>query len=296
MEERFSVCLSHDVDRIKKTFQYGTHFLKSIAKGDLGSAIYQVKSVFQDSHYWNFQKIMALEKELGLRSTFFFLNETYPFHPLKMKSWRLSLGYYNLFEPDLQAAIKELDKQGWEIALHGSFLSFKDLNLLKKEKADLESITGRPVVGVRQHYLNLDPFTWERQAKAGFLYDASFGRTDDIGFKDNKFHIFKALADKHFWVVPLALMDSCVMNKKDPFQEAMEVVEMAEKKNACLVFNWHQRVFNTQEFPGYLDMYLRLIEECKRRDAQFLTIKEYVVAIMQDRPKLFAGGDPPILV
>jgi peptidoglycan/xylan/chitin deacetylase (PgdA/CDA1 family) len=276
MEKQFFVCLSHDVDRVKKTFQCFTHFLKSLRNMDLGSAIYQMRSLFLRSHYWNFYKIMDIERKLGLKSTFFFLNETYPFHPWKISSWRLSLGYYDLFEPNLQAVIRELDSQGWEVGLHGSYLSFKDLDLLKKEKSDLEDIVGHPVLGVRQHYLNLDQHTWEYQAGAGFLYDASFGFTDDIGFKENRFHPFNPISNRNFYVVPLALMDACVMSKRNPLEEAINVIKLAEEKCACLVLCWHQRVFNEKEFPGYMDMYLRLIEECRRRKAHFSTIGEHV--------------------
>jgi len=279
MKKQFTVCLSHDVDRIKKNLQFVTHFLKSLKNMDIESAIYQMRSLFQRSHYWNFDKIMEIEKRFGLRSTFFFLNETYPFHPLKISSWRLSLGYYDLFEPNLQRAIRELDSQGWEVGLHGSYLSFKDIDLLKKEKSDLESIIGHPVLGVRQHYLNIDQHTWTRQAEAGFLYDASFGLTNDIGFKENRFHPFKPISNRHFYVVPLALMDACVMRKKNPLEEAMNVFRVAEEKGACLVLNWHQRMFNEKEFPGYMDMYLRLIEEFRSRKAHFSTIGEYIRGI-----------------
>lgn len=276
MKRQFCVCLSHDVDRVRKTFQLFTHLLRSLWKRDIGSAIYQIRSPFQKAHYWNFYKIMDIERNLGLRSTFFFLNETYPFYFFKPSSWRLSLGYYDLFEPNLQTVIRELDSQGWEIGLHGSYLSYKDLDLLKKEKSDLEIITGRPLLGVRQHYLNLDERTWERQAQAGFLYDASFGFTDNIGFKENKFRPFKPISNRDFYVVPLALMDACVMRKKDPLEQAINIVRLAEEKCACLVLCWHQRVFNEKEFAGYKDMYLRLIQECRRRGARFLTIGEYV--------------------
>jgi peptidoglycan/xylan/chitin deacetylase (PgdA/CDA1 family) len=270
------------VDRVKKTFQFGTHFLRSLWKRDLGAAVYQIRSLFQRAHYWNFYKVMEIEKNLGLRSTFFFLNETYPFHFFKLSSWRLSLGYYDLFESNLQTVIRELDSQGWEIGLHGSYLSYRDLNLLKKEKSDLERITGHPLLGVRQHYLNLDERTWERQAEAGFLYDASFGFTNGIGFKENKFHSFKPIPNRDFYVVPLALMDACVMGRKNPSQEAIDIIKVAEEKCACLVLCWHQRVFNEKEFPGYEDMYLRLIEECRKRGARFLTIGEYVAETAQE--------------
>mgnify|MGYP000978713027 CR=1 FL=1 len=54
----FDVCLSHDVDRIKKTFQYITHGLKTLSNGDLNGAIYQAYSIFLKQPYWQFDKII----------------------------------------------------------------------------------------------------------------------------------------------------------------------------------------------------------------------------------------------
>jgi len=275
-EENFNVCLSHDVDKIDKSFQFVTHFLKRLAEGDIRSAAYQVRSVFHKEHYWCFEKIMGIERERGLKSTFFFLNETFPVEILKPSSWKLGIGYYDVFNPRVQGIIKELDSEGWEIGLHGSYLSFKDGDLLKKEKNDLEKITGHCVPGVRQHYLNMDEHTWERQAEAGFHYDASFGYTRNIGFREDRYVPFNPIVNRRFHVVPLALMDFCVMRKKETIWEIKKVLDMAEEKKACLVLNWHQHVFNDREFPGWTQMYLDLIDECKRRKAHFCTIGEYV--------------------
>lgn len=276
MAKEFCVCLSHDVDRVNKTFQFLTHCLKNLKSRDLESAIYQVQSLTQQAHYWMFEKVMDIEEKLGVRSTFFFLNETYPFRPWKLESWRLALGYYDMLAPKIQKVIRELDGHGWEIGLHGSYRSFRDVDLLKKEKAQLESIVGHQVLGIRQHYLNLDNETWARQAEAGFLYDASFGFTDNIGFKDNKFQPFMPFPAQQFYVMPLAIMDGCVIRRKNPLADALKVVDLARDQGACLVLNWHQERFSEREFPGWMDLYLRLIEECKVRNAHFTTIGEYI--------------------
>lgn len=276
MATGLSVCLSHDVDRVTKTFQYATHFLRHLAHGDLRAASYQVRSLAQRGHYWMFERVMEVEEALGVRSTFFFLNETYPFRPWRLASWRLALGYYDLFDAEIQAVIRRLDARGWEIGLHGSYLSYKDTELLKREKADLERIVGHEVGGIRQHYLNLDPSTWSRQAEAGFLYDASFGYTDDVGFKENRFQPFRPLPDRKFYVIPLAIMDGCVLRKAAPLDEARRVIDQAEAHEACLVLNWHQERFSEKEFPGWLNLYVELVQECRRRGAQFSTIGQYL--------------------
>lgn len=277
----FSVCLSHDVDRVEKTFQYGTHFLRNLKRGDFRAAIYQLASVTQRGHYWMFERVMQLEARLGVRSTFFFLNETYPFRPWNLSSWRLSLGYYDLFDDRLQTIIRDLDRGGWEIGLHGSYRSYRDEAMLKKEKADLEQIVGHPVQGIRQHYLNLEQGTWARQAEAGFLYDASFGFTDNIGFKEKRYQPFSPLPHTRFYVMPLAIMDCCVISKAQPFDEARKVIDVAEEQGACLVLNWHQERFNEKEFPGWGDLYVRLIQECQARNARFTTIGQYIQEIQK---------------
>ena len=276
MRKKFCVCLSHDVDRVSKTFQFITHFLRNLKNRNLKSAIYQVRSMGLRDHYWMFERVMEIEKDLGVRSTFFFLNETYPFHPCRLASWRLALGYYDIFDARIQEVIRQLDSRGWEIGLHGSYLSYRDTELLKKEKADLERIVGHSIEGIRQHYLNLDQSTWTKQAEAGFLYDASFGFTDDIGFKDDRFLPFRPLADQKFYVMPLAIMDGCVLRKTHPFDEARRLIDLAEAKGACLVLNWHQERFSEKEFPGWSDLYVRLLQECHARNAQFTTIGEYI--------------------
>jgi peptidoglycan/xylan/chitin deacetylase (PgdA/CDA1 family) len=219
---------------------------------------------------------MEIEGKRGLRSTFFFLNETYPVSVWKPSSWRLGLGYYSIIDPKVKLVIRTLDAQGWEIGLHSSYLSYKDSHLVRSEKKDLEMIVGHAIHGVRQHYLNLDENTWLRQAEAGFLYDASYGYTRDIGFKEGKYSPFSPISGRRFYVVPLALMDCCVMSRVKPLREAMNIVNLAEEKKACLVLNWHQRMFNEKEFPGYLEIYLDLIDACKRKKARFCTIGEYV--------------------
>lgn len=280
MKNKFAVCLSHDVDHIKKTFQYATHFIKNIKNRNFSSAFYHIKSVFYDQHYWCFEKIVDIEKKYNLKSTFYFLNESFPFNIIKPKTWPISLGYYKIFNEEIQEIIKELLSGGWEIGLHGSYSSYKNEELLRKEKYDLESITKNKILGVRQHYLNINKATWRIQANIGFLYDASFGYKDTIGFKENKFNVFKPFDDKEFYVVPLSLMDSCVMRQKKPFYNALEVIKLAKEKSACLVLNWHQRIFNEKEFPGYADLYKRLIEECLKQKAEFFTVTDYIKSII----------------
>ncbi|MHC4581212.1 MAG: polysaccharide deacetylase family protein [Planctomycetota bacterium] len=219
------------------------------------------------------------ERRLGVTSTFYFLNETLPFKLFYPGNWRLSVGRYSILDKRVQESIKHLDENGWEVGVHGSFDSYKDENLLSEEKKALEQILGHPVSGIRQHFLNLDGQTWKLQKAAGFKYDASYGFTDDVGFKEKKYHAFYPGQLEGYLIVPLAVMDFCLMAKPDPWKVTTDLIAEAEENEACLVINWHQRTFNEKEFPGYGDLYFRIIRECQDRKATFLNVDQYVERI-----------------
>ena len=54
-KKKIAVCLTHDVDRVKKSYQYITHFAKTLRS-------YHLLSFFpKEEPYWHFEKIMEIE-------------------------------------------------------------------------------------------------------------------------------------------------------------------------------------------------------------------------------------------
>ena len=271
--KKFALCLTHDVDRVRKSYQYMTHFIKS-------KNWYHIKSFLnrKSEPYWNFEKIMNLEKKDNVRSTFFFLEESKKldiFHPSK---WPLSLGKYKFSDEKVAEIISKLHSGGWEIGLHGSYDSYKNKDLLRLEKKKLEDVLGDEVIGIRQHYLNLEiPYTWKIQKEFGFKYDASFGFSKDIGFRENKILPFRPFND-YFLVIPLTIMDAALFYKfpepKKAWRKLLEIFDFAEKHGALVTVLWHQRVFNENEFPQWSKMYERIIQEGKKRDAWFARCRD----------------------
>ena len=269
----FTVCLTHDVDRIRKTYQYVTH---DIRKGRFSN----IRTLFNGSlPYWTFEKIMAIEEMYDVRSTFYFLNETIPFKPFSPSNWKLSLGRYRVNEPSVVSLMRELDAGGWEIGVHGSYNSYKDLNLLKDEKAAVEDALGKEAPGIRQHYLNLEiPGTWKLQHQAGFRYDASFGLNKGVGYRDGRYHPFTD-TESGMYVIPLAIMECYLFGTSgnDPetiWKNTLRVIDEAQQHNGVLTILWHPHMFCKEDFPGYTEVYQRMIEETKERGAEFLTCRE----------------------
>jgi len=277
------VALTHDIDRTHKSYQYITRPLIRMKKGDFSGFWYQLKSLKYRKPYWTFKDFMEIEESYGIRSTVFFLNESIRFNPLKPGTFNLAMGRYNIEDPEIVEMIQLLDSNGWEIGVHGSYNSYKDKDLLIKEKQTLERIISHPVIGIRQHYLNLDDSTWGIQKEAGFKYDSSWGHTEAIGFKEGKEAPFYPFNDA-FVVFPLLVMDTCFMGTKDKWNAFESIMDQCIDKNAILIINFHQHVYNQYDFPGFKEAYIEMIERSKARNAEFYTLSQLYESFYSKRP------------
>lgn len=260
----FALCLTHDVDRPYKTYQAPYYALKERDPSQLRSM------VSSDRSYWQFDTILDLEAELGVRSSFYFLNEKRLFRDksprewLRPRNWRLYAGRYDVTDDDIVDAIRTIDRGGWEVGLHGSYDSYDDRDRLSVEKATLESILGHEILGGRQHYLNLNrPQTWRYHRAIGLRYDASLGSSTTYGF-DGRYDVFRPFDDE-FVVFPLTIMETALMENTSSFADALSecrrILREARENDAVVTVLWHPRYMNEDDFPGYRRLYRRLIEE-----------------------------------
>jgi peptidoglycan/xylan/chitin deacetylase (PgdA/CDA1 family) len=285
--KKFAVCLTHDVDRVKKTHQYFTRSVRFSKKMEIKKAFneifyffkfYFLKDSIKDP-YWTFEIIMDIERKAGVRSTFYFLNEKGKINILKPGTWKLYSGRYDIKEANIVNIIKKLDNEGWEIGLHGSYRSYENKDLLKLEKEELENIVGKRIPGVRQHYGNLKiPSTWKIQEELGFEYDSSYGIINSSEFKDNKYFPFYPLGSK-FMEIPLAIMDHQYhqlfeKNKEDVWEICEKIIEDVEKSNGVLNVLWHNDVFREKVFPGRCEVYEKIIKLCQQKNAWITNVYE----------------------
>jgi hypothetical protein len=126
--------------------------------------------------------------------------------------------------------------------------------------------------------MNLDiPNTWKLQAAAGFKYDATFGFRDRIGFKSGRLLPFRPL-NNNFIVIPLTIMDGAVFNNwrtpEKALKRCVQLLEYAQREGALMTVLWHQRVFNQNEFPGWAEVYEKIIQEGYKRKAYFCRCRD----------------------
>ena len=280
--KKFAVCLTHDVDELRKTYQYVTRSIRYLKNKDVRSLRNEFLSFLQKMRgkepYWTFDEIMNLERRLNVRSTFFFLNETGKVKILDRSTWRHLGRKYDITDKKVVELIRTLNDEGWEIGLHGSFYSYNNIKLLRKEKEKLEKVLGENVRGVRQHNLNLEiPTTWKIHEKLGFEYDTSLGYNDRVDFGGGTcfpFHPSDGSKRLNLLEIPLAIEDIALFRYKDPWSVCVKMVEEVERKGGVLTLLWHHSVFNELEFPGWAEMYEKIIKLCKERNAWIATAGE----------------------
>lgn len=277
-------CLTHDIDRIDKSYQYVTKPLRALKKGQLGLFFKLIKSALTIRHpYWGFDVLMQIEEEHGVKSTCFFLNESIKPQLKKPDSWKLAFGRYSIHDKRIVGIIRQLDANGWEIGVHGSFRSNNDKGMLRQEKKTLEEIVGHEVIGIRQHYLNFAEHTFEIHDKCGFKYDSTWGLTKEIGFKEGKVKPFFPIEGSDYCEIPMTVMDSPFADTPDRWEQFERIADEIDRNDAYLVINYHNNYFSDSDFLGYDKDYVRMIEILKRRGAQFMTMKEAYEHIQESK-------------
>lgn len=263
--KHFQICLTHDVDYIKKTALlilrrsafYLSSTFRELSKAKLFSALKEMYRslcfLLTPCDYWQFEYIQKLEQTYGLRSTFYiYAGAKEGQMSERFKRVVFDPGYDIVNDDRMQKKIKGLTKKGWEVGLHGSFGSHDSLKLMLKEKNRLEAITESPVLSIRQHWLRLSlSNTWKMQAETGIKVDTTLGFNDCIGFRAgvaNPFYPYDFDKGERHQIleVPLVLMDSsvfdyCRMDDNEARQKSLEILEEVKKFNGCVAINWHQR-------------------------------------------------------
>ncbi|MFW6384748.1 MAG: hypothetical protein ACOCY7_01295 [Halodesulfurarchaeum sp.] len=258
----FAVCLSHDVDRIYKTYQSIYNILTDRDPAELKDFL-----GFR-SPYWQFERYMAIESAHDVRSTFNILDEKSLWErPIRewfsKQGWALFAGRYDATDLQLASLWRVLDEFGWEIGLHGSYTSSDDPERFAYEKNRIESAAETEIIGNRQHWWRLSrPDTWRHLHEAGIKYDTSLGDSNGVEF-EHGYELVRPFDDE-FVVFPWSLMDHAVMDTAETldgvWSTCERLLEDVRRNRSVMVLDWHSEVPYEREYPGYVTIYEQLIE------------------------------------
>lgn len=281
-----AACLTHDVDAIRRGRLPRGVAAKDVraavctaVHGRLGQAARQAAAIVRTASgpnpYWTFDRIAAMEREHGFRSTYFVMaGHLHPQDPA-----------YDPSEPMIARLMRRSVDSGCEVALHGSFASYTDAGSLLTQKAHLEAVLSEKVAGHRNHVLRFRvPDSWRIQQGAGFSYDTTLGFADHEGYRGGHafpFHPYDAEAEQSLEILelPLAVMDVTIHKYRglrgDTAWQAVEVVlEQTMGVNGLATLLWHNDTLYDPDYPGCG----RLYEEALR----WLTSKGAWVASCRD--------------
>jgi len=304
---RFSVALTHDVDDVRLyslrlAWRLIAHGPRSYAlrKGVATALRTLARAGRAGDPYWNFDRWAAEESRRGFRSCFYFC----PPAPARRHEYdaHYTMGDAVEFEGrriTVGGLVRSLAERGFEIGLHGGYHSHLDAGELFREKRQIEEALGRPVAGVRQHFLRFEAArTWSAQEEAGFGYDSTLGYNEAIGFRAGiaaPFHPWDAERGRAMDLLelPLTAMDGALFRimKLDAATAAAKVrehLEHVEAVGGLAVLLWHPNAAAEEHFPGWWPCYLAALDHIAARNAWVATPAE-IAAWWRERDARLAG-------
>ncbi|MGC9435720.1 MAG: polysaccharide deacetylase family protein [Methanomicrobiales archaeon] len=248
----YMIALTHDVDitsvKERRWISVGYAIYQCVRKGKVvdGLRILGAKcGIGRDP--WNcFSEWMEIEKDLGVRSTFYFLP-----HPGRagIGSPAIRAGNYDV-DHDL---IQDLVTGGWEVGVHGID------NWVDSEaaRAEAEVLAGEKnnsgtahAPGNRVHWLLFDPETWQILDDAGYSYDSTFGYNEDVGFRAGTLQAYKPRGTSELLELPLHIQDASLFGK-----HCWLPTESGCERGRCLNLDENEARQVCEEILSYAEQY-----------------------------------------
>jgi peptidoglycan/xylan/chitin deacetylase (PgdA/CDA1 family) len=287
----FAVCLTHDVDLVadQVTPRQAIRSMRLSLLGPQGAVRFArpaVRAARAVRHGVSrtpgadaLERCVDLEREHGVTATYFFT--AYPGGDGHRYDCTYDFGDACSFRgsPTTVAdVVRTLDREGFEIGLHGSYNSALAPGRLEAEKDALESATGLASTSTRQHFLHWDVRVTPRlQRDAGFSVDSTLGFNRNVGFRTGTTLPF--LWDGLDLVqLPIAAHDGALL-RADALELGVDLARTTLRALldriasvggvATLVFHP-----NNLEHDDYLELYRDTIAYGVDRGAWFATVRE----------------------
>lgn len=214
--------------------------------------------------FWTFPQLLGGENARGVRSTFYFIAR----HTHRRDGPR-----GRDYDHRLPGAIELLNAESREVGVHGNDADRLSHADLRADRGRLEALVGRPVIGIRYHYLRcLYHETLPLLEKAGIEYDTSLAFAEHEGFRCGAsfpFHPYSLDEERPLRLVelPLAVMDTSLANAKYRGLDATAgecaaraVLEHVRRAGGGISILWHNDRFDPESAAGWDWIYWHLVE------------------------------------
>ena len=193
---------------------------------------------------------------------------------------------YDLNQPGLTDSMAALERQGFEVGVHGSYSSLDEPSELAAQFDSLRARGFRPLGG-RQHWLR---FTLDRLIPAhesvGALYDSSLGFRSGACFAFPPYN-FEQERPATFIEIPLVMMDQSLQvgpgEESDWYNQVAELLSVSRRYGwGGISLLWHPAAFG----GGWLshavgNVFWRLMDSRNERQETWLSAIEFVRSVRQ---------------
>ncbi|HRF76436.1 MAG TPA: hypothetical protein PLB46_07685 [Chitinophagales bacterium] len=259
--------LSHDIDSVYGAFGDNyAHLIKKMRIGTLMQLLFN--HYIKTPDYLLLNKIMDIEDEFDVRSTFFWLVN-------QGKGTRnIHNADYNFKEHKIQRVVNEITARGWANGLHKS--AGKDTF-----ENELKRLNTSGILINRNHYLLTElPTTFEALQNAGVQIDCTMGFPENIGFR-NSYGLpiqpfnFTSKSPYAFIEVPLNVMDTTLKfyNGQNALQASNTIMQFLEnnKTNALISVLWHNNYFFDYADTGWITTYKTILQFIRENKFEVIT-------------------------
>ena len=175
---------------------------------------------------------------------------------------------YTIDNSFVKKTILNIINRGHEVGFHPSESTFDDDEQFKLEYLRLQAIAGKVIKGGRNHglYYNINTM---RQWNGLLDYDSGFGYQFSNGFRSgicypySVFDVFKRETLK-LVEIPFVAMDTVAIRTKwtpqELFDDIVDIINIVNKYNGIVCFNWHSNQINVLERKKYKWVYFSIID------------------------------------
>lgn len=269
----FAACSTHDVDYplVVRSLEP----IRQISKRKISGIIPSINIITGKNHHWHFKEWIQLEKEMGIRSSFYFSAYNGSILGYLLKSPN---PFYNIQLPIFKNLFKSLIAEDIEIGLHASFDAYRDEKKFLEEKNILEDAIGKTISGNRHHYWHLNPDnpdeTFLIHEKIGLVYDCSLAYETHLGWRRGfiwPFFPFDRCHRRQINIIelPTSWMDNQIFGhsdlnniRTDPDRilKLSELLNSAAFYNGILITDVHEYVFDENLFPEWRSTFIKFWE------------------------------------
>ena len=213
----------------------------------------------QKDPYDNYNELIALHKKYKIKCNFFFQFADYSKYDKNVSTNSIKF----------KSLIKHVADY-MPVSLAASYSSFSDLELLKKEKANLEEVINRPVNNCKMRYNRVDvPQTYRNLIAAEFTNDFTMGYTFELGFRAGtctpfQFYDIPLEVKQPIKVHPFAIHDislSKIKRDEEIYRQIELLTNEVKKVNGTLIAMFSNEVLGNKEDRDWMTVYSEVIKQ-----------------------------------